>query len=153
MSEEEAERVLYEDPKNPIKLAIKHVLIKTKLGTRFYYYMHKLSLMYGHFVRRCLAVFGILLLSVSLIYAGSQNQTILQFLANLGTNLSLIGQAIALYGGQILSSFFALLGVIIIYAVMAAFWIMLALIVAYIVYSLAVIVYKIVINVIAAIFF
>lgn len=153
MSEEEAERVLYEDPKNPIKLAIKHVLIKTKLGTRFYYYMHKLSLMYGHFVRSCLAVFGILLLSVSLIYAGSQNQTILQFLANLGTNLSLIGQAIALYGGQILSSFFALLGVIIIYAVMAAFWIMLALIAAYIVYSLAVIVYKIVINVIAAIFF
>lgn len=153
MSEEEAERVLYEDPKNPIKLAIKHVLIKTKLGTRFYYYMHKLSLMYGHFVRSCLAVFGILLLSVSLIYAGSQNQTILQFLANLGTNLSLIGQAIALYGGQILSSFFALLGVMIIYAVMAAFWIMLALIAAYIVYSLAVIVYKIVINVIAAIFF
>lgn len=153
MSEEEAERVLYEDPKNPIKLAIKHALIKTKLGTRFYYYMHKLSLMYGRFVRRCLAVFGVLLLSVSLIYAGSQNQTILQFLANLGTNLSLMGQAIALYGGQILGSFFALLGVIIIYALAAAFWIILALLVAYSVYNLAVIVYKIVINIIAAIFF
>lgn len=153
MSEEEAEKVLYDDPKNPIKLAIKHALIKTKLGTKFYYYMHKLSLMYGHFVRRCLAVFGVLLLSASLVYAGSQNQTILQFLANLGTNLSLIGQAIVLYGGQILSSFFALLGVIIIYALVAAFWIVITLIVAYIVYSLAVIVYKIVINVIAAIFF
>ena len=153
MSEEEAEKVLYDDPKNPIKLAIKHALIKTKLGTKFYYYMHKLSLMYGHFVRRCLAVFGVLLLSASLVYAGSQNQTILQFLANLGTNLSLIGQAIVLYGGQILSSFFALLGVIIIYALVAAFWIVITLIVADIVYSLAVIVYKIVINVIAAIFF
>lgn len=50
-TEAEANEILTRDPKNPIKLWIKHLCLKTNTGTKLYYYMHKLSLMYGRLTR------------------------------------------------------------------------------------------------------
>ena len=141
-SKEEADKILKEDPKNSIKLWIKNLCLKTDTGTRFYYYMHRISLMYGH-ITRMLMLMALILAGT--IYAGFliiNDQTWLVWLALINVFFKNIG----IYAIDIIS-----------YAIMIAFAFLLgALILAlayYIVYFIIYCVYKIIVNIIAAIFF
>lgn len=40
-------KILTQDPKSPLRLWIKHLCLRTKTGTKLYYFMHKINLMYG----------------------------------------------------------------------------------------------------------
>ena len=150
MSRKEAEKILYDDPKNPFKLAIKHVLVKSDVGSAFYYYMRLLSLMHGHFVRICLGIVTAIVALGFAIYQLCQNPNFVRFVQELAANAASAFSFIAQNALLLLAN--ALLIVLVYgFAGFAAIALLLALafIVAMIIYAI----YKVVVNIIAALFF
>lgn len=43
-------KILTQDPKNSLRLWIKHLCLRTETGTKLYYFMHKINLMYGRLI-------------------------------------------------------------------------------------------------------
>lgn len=150
MSRKEAEKILYDDPKNPFKLAIKHVLVKSDVGSAFYYYMRLLSLMHGHFVRICLGIVTAIVALGFAIYQLCQNPNFVRFVQELAANAASAFSFIAQNALLLLAN--ALLIVLVYgFAGFAAIVVLVALafIVAMIIYAI----YKVVVNIIAALFF
>lgn len=150
MSRKEAEKILYDDPKNPFKLAIKHALVKSDVGSAFYYYMRLLSLMHGHFVRICLGIVTAIVALGFAIYQLCQNPNFVRFVQELAANAASAFSFIAQNALLLLAN--ALLIVLVYgFAGFAAIVVLVALafIVAMIIYAI----YKVVVNIIAALFF
>jgi len=150
MSRKEAEKILYDDPKNPFKLAIKHVLVKSDVGSAFYYYMRLLSLMHGHFVRICLGIITAIVALGFAIYQLSQNPNFVRFVQELAANaasaFAFIAQnALLLLGNAVL--------IILAYGVAGIAAIVVLVALSFIVVEIIMAIYKVVVNIIAALFF
>lgn len=150
MSRKEAEKILYDDPKNPFKLAIKHVLVKSDVGSAFYYYMRLLSLMHGHFVRICLGIITAIVALGFAIYQLCQNPNFVRFVQELAANAASAFSFIAQNALLLLAN--ALL-IILAYGVAGLLAIAILLVLSCIVDTIITVIYKVVVNIIAALFF
>lgn len=138
-SKEDADKILKEDPKNPIKLWIKDLCLKTDTGTRFYYYMHRISLMYGHITRMLMLMALILAVIVRAGFIIASHPVWLAVISAISKNIGIYILGILLYAIVILFAFF--LGIVILTLMY------------FVVYFAIYYIYRMIVNIIAAIFF